>query len=176
MRTNFSPFPTLHTARLQLRALRPTDAPEIFVQRSDPRMLEFVDIVPAQNLQDAEQFIRKINDGISTGHWIYWGISRHDHPLLLGTICLWHLAPETSTAEIGYMLHPDFQRQGLMQEALVRVIDYGFDTMQAKNLVALPQAENIASIRLLERNHFMYQGEKAGYGLFARHSEQLISQ
>ncbi len=170
MHTHFFPFPTLYTARLQLRALRPTDAPEIFIHRSDPRMLEFVDIVAARELADAEQFIQQIQDGIAAGHWIYWGITLRERSLLIGTICLWHLLPETSTAEIGYMLHPDFQRQGYMQEAIISVINYGFTSMQVRTLVALPQTENIASIRLLERNRFVHSGDKGGYGLFALHS------
>ena len=168
MITPFHPFPTLHTERLLLRQLVAADAPEIFVHRSDPRMLEFVEIPVAKTLEDASQFIQKIDAAIAEQASIYWVITLKNHPALIGTICLWNLSVETATAEMGHMLHPDFQGQGYMQEALIRVVDYAFEVMRADWITAFPHRNNVRSIRLLERNGFVRSGESEGYVQFAR--------
>lgn len=169
MLAQFVPFPTLHTERLELRQLRPEDAPEIFVHRSDPRMLEFAEIVPARTLEDARQHIQKINAGIADGASVFWGITLKNSPALIGTICLWNISVEKSAAELGYMLHPDFQGKGYMQEALVSVVAYGFEIMQANLMEAFSHPKNGPSIRLLERNGFVCTGEVDGYAVFRQH-------
>ncbi len=48
---NFKPFPKLETSRCILRRLLIKDAPEIFIFRSDKRMLQFIDIPKANSLK-----------------------------------------------------------------------------------------------------------------------------
>lgn len=166
MFTNFDPFPTLHTERLTLRQLVATDAGEIFVLRSDPRMLTFLEIVPARTLEDVRPVMQRINANLADGTAVFWAIALKSSPKLIGTICLWNISVEKSTAELGYMLHPDFQGKGYMQEALVSTVAYGFEVMQASLIEAFSHSGNIASVRLLERNGFVCSGEKEGYSAF----------
>ncbi len=111
---NFNPFPRLETQRCILGRLEITDAPKVFVFRSDKRMLEYIDIPKANSLKDAENYIEKINHGINTNEWILWGIQPKDIAILAGTICFWNVDRENDSAEIGYVLHPDLQGKGLM--------------------------------------------------------------
>lgn len=174
MRTQFVPFPTIYTERLELRQLVEADTPELFVHRTDPRMLEFLEIVPAKTLEEVQQFIRKINASVEDGSSVFWAMSLKNQPALIGTICLWNLSPETSTAEIGYMLHPDFQGQGYMQEALVSVVAYGFDVMQAGLIEGFVHVKNMPSIRLLERNGFKPGEEKNGHIAFRQRGDERM--
>ncbi|MCY7330294.1 MAG: GNAT family N-acetyltransferase, partial [Saprospiraceae bacterium] len=105
MFTNFNPFPTLHTERLTLRQLVATDAPEMLVLRSDPRVLTFLEIVPARTLEDVRPVMQRVEASMAEGTSVFWAIALQDRPKLIGTICLWNLSEEKSTAEIGYMLH-----------------------------------------------------------------------
>jgi RimJ/RimL family protein N-acetyltransferase len=41
-----------------------------------------------------------------------------------------------------------------MQEALTTVLHYGFQVLQLKSITAFPSADNVPSLRLLERNGF----------------------
>jgi ribosomal-protein-alanine N-acetyltransferase len=62
----------------------------------------------------------------------------------------------TADAEaIFYVLHPLFQGRGLMQEAMIIVIDYGFRAMHLHSIEANVNPDNAASIKLLERNNFV---------------------
>ncbi len=123
---NFTPFPNLTTERLILRQVNIQDADEIFALRSDERVNEFLDRPKAKIIDDARKFIEKINDQIAKNKVIYWAITLKNDNKVIGTICYWNISTEHSKAEIGYELHPDFQGKGIMQEAIIKVIDYGW--------------------------------------------------
>ncbi|MEO6167004.1 MAG: GNAT family N-acetyltransferase [Chitinophagales bacterium] len=154
---NFTPFPILTTKRLQLRQLTTADANEILIHRSDERILEFIDIPKASTLEDALAFIHKINKGIAENESIFWGIQLKERPLLIGSICLWNISKEENSGEIGYMLHPDSQGKGIMQEALEKVIEFGFINLKLKTVVADVHPNNLKSIQLLKKNGFVYK-------------------
>ncbi|MCB9282707.1 MAG: GNAT family N-acetyltransferase [Lewinellaceae bacterium] len=156
MHLHFTPFPVLSTSRLHLRQLTSADVDEIFFFRTDERMLKFINRPKAESLEDARSFIEKISGGIARNEWIYWGITLQGSDKLIGTICLWNIYPAEEKAEIGYELHPDFQGQGLMQEAIVKVMKYAFDTMQVREIEALLRSDNLRSVRVLERSGFHY--------------------
>ncbi len=154
----FTPYPILSTERLTLRQLKSSDDDEIFILRSDSRVLQFIDIPVAKNTGDAREFIRKINKGIAENESILWGITLNENvQKIIGTICLWNVSIEENKAEIGYVLHPDFQGKGIMQEAVKAVISYGFNDMQLDKIEAGIHPENIKSIRLLEKYDFVYE-------------------
>ena len=151
---NFTPFPNLATERLTLRELKIEDENEIFVLRSDERILKYLDIPRAETVDDARKFIARIIDLVKKNESIMWGINLKDSDKLIGTICLWNISEDNTMADIGYMLHPDFQGQGIMQEAIVQVIGYGFGIMNLKIISAEVEPGNAKSINLLERNGF----------------------
>ena len=173
MQLQCDPFPHLTTQRLELRPLAFSDDREILFHRSDPRMLQYIDIEPAHDVEDARRFIGKIETLIAENKSIYWAMSLKNDPKLIGTICLWNLDMENASADIGYGLHPDFQGRGIMQEAYEKVAEFAFSVMQAHSLHAMVHPENLPSIRLLARNGFVPTGEEEGcvvYGL--RRSEK----
>lgn len=154
MNLHFSPFPQLHTPRLQLRPLRPTDAPEIFLLRSDPTVLKYLPITPAKSLQDAHDYIEMINTGIANNEWILWGITLGDRESLIGTICFWNIDKEQESGEIGYVLLPQYHRQGIMSEATQAALDYALETIQFKVIEAVLTPKNSNSIGLLKKFDF----------------------
>ncbi len=150
----FTPFPRLTTKRLLLRKLTIKDAKEILILRSDKQVNKFLDRPKSGNITDAEKFIEKINSGINNNQSVYWAITLKTSDTLIGTICLWNISIEKSMAEIGYELHPDFQGKGLMQEAITKIIDYGFNKMKLKTVTAFTHPANNRSTNLLLKNNF----------------------
>jgi len=152
---NFQPFPTITTDRLVLRQLADSDAPEIFILRSDERILEFIDIAKADNIGDALAFIHKINKVVAENQSPYWGVALKETGKLIGTICIWNILSEHYRAEVGFVLHPDQQRKGLMSEALTAVLNYAFKEMKLHSIEGRVNPANTASIKLMERNGFV---------------------
>ena len=151
---NFTPFPVLYTERLVLRAAKHEDADALSAIRSHARVNRFLERKAEMTHEEAENRIRKIAAETLANECIEWVIQFKEHPQMLGSICYWNIVPEADKAEIGYEMHPDYYGKGIMNEAMQRVIEYGFSEMKLKTIEALPVKENIKSIQLLERNHF----------------------
>jgi len=154
LQLNFSPFPQLAIKRLVLRQLTVADADAIAALRSNEIVNKYLGRSKTTSPAEAIQFIDKINTAISNNTALYWVIALQETNELVGTICLWNIIIEDDTAEIGYELHPNFHGKGIMQEAMKAVIAYGFNKMQLKVITAFTLAENIASLKLLEKNNF----------------------
>lgn len=67
---------------------------------------------------------------------------------VIGKVGAWRMP------EIGFILHPDFHRQGLMHEALSAVIPWLFDQHTVAELTAEADPRNAASLGLLLRMGF----------------------
>src|SRR5687768_3101763 len=154
LQLNFNPFPDLTTERLVLRQLNPGDDNEIFAIRSDDRVNKFLDRPKCTTIEEAREFIDKINNNIKNNDCIYWGINFKNDNKLIGTICFWNISKEEYKAETGFELHPDFQGRGIMHEALSKIIQYGFSVLQLKSIEGWTNARNISSMKILEKNNF----------------------
>ena len=154
MSFNFTPFPPFTTKRLLLRQLSLEDAHEIFLLRSDPIVNKHLGRTPATSVDDATAFIEKINTYIANNQSIFWGISFKEKNKLIGTICLWTFSEEENKAESGYELLPQFHGKGIMQEAFLKVMEFGFQTLLLNSVDAWTVQQNKSSIKILERNHF----------------------
>jgi len=152
-----NPFPRLITDRLVLRQLEMQDDGEIFFLRSDETVNEFLVSPIATSIQDARDFIEKINKSITKSESVYWAITVKGNNRLIGTICIWNIEREENKAEIGYVIHPNYAGKGFMSEAVAVVIEYGFGKMKLGCLDAVVHPENKRSIILLERNGFTYK-------------------
>lgn len=152
----FIPFPELTTERLLLRQTVKTDAKEVFFSRSDKEMNKYIRRNPPVNIKEAEDFVDKIIRGMENGENINWSITLNGEQKMIGSICLWNFSPDKKIAEVGYDLHSDFQHQGIMDEALKRVLTFGFKTLKLDHIEAFTHYLNEPSKKLLLKNNFLY--------------------
>ena len=152
---NFQPFPELKTERLLLRRITAADAEELFILRSDPRVMEFVGREPAKTVQEVLDLIELINKNIDANETVMWAIALKEEPSrLIGNITLWQIEKDHYRADIGYMLHPDHWRKGIMKEAISHVVNYGFNTMKLHSIGAKVASGNKPSEWVLESAGF----------------------
>lgn len=144
----------LVTKRLILRDLSMEDSKDIFNMRSNPDMHLFTDTVPDTTIDDTAKYLEKMISGASENKWYIWAIEDKQSSKAIGTISIWNFDEQMQSAELGYGIIPDFQRKGLMMEALTAVIDYGFDSLELIAIDAYTEQENISSIKLLEKSGF----------------------
>jgi ribosomal-protein-alanine N-acetyltransferase len=164
---NFPPFTNLTTERLLLRELRLTDAHEIFLLRSNKEVNELIDRVTATSIDEAHQFINMIISNQLDNKSFMWVITLKDEPKLIGTIVYWNIVKDKDQAEIGYEMLPQYHGKGIMQEALLKVIDFGFKTLGLKTIVAEPKSNNQPSLKLLEKCGFVKTDEtEYGYLIY----------
>ena len=154
-----TPFPILTTERLTLRQLVINDDQEIFTLRSDGEINKYLDRQRSNTIDDARNFINKVNENINKGDSLYWAITLSDKNILVGTICLFGFSDENYKCEIGYELLTNFQGQGIMKEAVEKVIDYAFNTIKIQKIEASLHRDNQRSIKLLEKLTFRNSNE-----------------
>ncbi|MEP7168100.1 MAG: GNAT family N-acetyltransferase [Bacteroidota bacterium] len=154
LKINFAPFPVLTTERLVLRQLKTEDENEVFTIRSNERVNKYIDRPKTNSIEDVRKFIHKINTGMNNNESVLWAISQKNNSRLIGSITLWKISKENYRAEIGYELHPEFHGKGIMQEAFKKVVEYGFQTLNLKTIVAFTHKNNETSKKLLEKNNF----------------------
>lgn len=149
-----SAFPTLTTERLTLRQPLESDVQEIFLLRSDTTINKYLDRQPSKTVEEALNFIRKVNENIQKNESLYWVIVQTDNEKLVGTICLSDFLDELNRCEIGYELLTNYQGQGLMSEAINKIIELAIHTLGLREIDAFTHKDNKNSTKLLEKFNF----------------------
>jgi [ribosomal protein S5]-alanine N-acetyltransferase len=151
----FSPFKTIKTKRLVLREVTPEDAEAVFSFRSNKEAMRYIGKPVATKIEEARELIQRFIDGLNTNESITWGITLEGNDRLIGTIGFWRISKEHNRAEIGYMLHPDHWKKGIVTEAVEAVLKFGFEQLKFHSVEAQLTPENIGSVKLLEKSGFL---------------------
>lgn len=148
--TNFTSLQKLTTERLVLRKLVLADAPQILSLRSDDSVMKYIGKDKILTLADAEAFINMINNSFDTNEGINLAIALKETPhLLIGIVGFWRFIKQHYRAEIGYMLSPAYWKKGIMKEAILKLIDIGFNSIKLHSIEAHINPENQASASIL---------------------------
>ena len=159
LQPDFKPFPELNSERLLFRKITDADLEELFFLRSNETVLEFIGREPAKTLEEVKAFMKTIDESIEMNETIFWGIALKKNPSkLIGTICYWKIQPGNYRVELGYMLHPQHWRKGIMKEAIQRIVAYGFKTIKLHSIEARIHAGNVASAAVLLATGFIQEG------------------
>ncbi|MBP8822352.1 MAG: GNAT family N-acetyltransferase [Flavobacteriales bacterium] len=158
LRTDFKRIPRLSTARMELRALRDSDAADVFRLRASPAVMRHIPKPIGTRQEEGLQLVREFHHAAAGGNAIMWAITVKGSDVLLGYIGFWRILKEHHRAEIGYALHPDLWGQGLMSEAVAAVVDHGFRKIGLHSVEAAVTPDNAASIHVLEHNGFVLEG------------------
>lgn len=184
---NFASFPELSTKRLILRKLNDKDSDQFFRLRSNEKVMEHIGRKPMNSINEAKDFIKMINELLESNSGITWAMALKEEPgKLIGTIGLWRLIKEHFRAEIGYMLHPEYWRKGITKEAILEVLDFGFNELKLHSVEGKITPLNIASAKTLEstgfereahfREDFFFNGkfeDTAVYSLLSRNFTRI---
>lgn len=135
------------------------DAQAYFEPRSRADVCAFWWHEPYTELSQAEQSLAHVIECNNSGEHICFALQLRDDPAMVGMITIFALNKQCRRAEIGYLLNPEHQGRGLMQEAMKSAIEFCFGPLDMIRLEADIHPDNEASRRLLRRLGF----EKEGY-------------
>ena len=163
------------TDRLKLSQLDSVNLEDLHKLRSNNEIVKYVDKSIDQSIEETQQFIEKINEGVQEQSWYYWSIIQTDKLVLIGTICLWAFDKNKTSAEIGFELHPAYQGMGVMTEAIQPIIDFAFKNLGLKQITGFTHRENSASHKLLKKNKFYELGTEDNNIIFALDNPNIVS-
>ena len=141
--------------------------------RSDQETNALIDRENSKSIEDALLFIDRIKTGVSRNECIYWVICFQNSSDLVGTIGYFNFNLSAETAEIGYELLTEFRGQGIMNEVLPGIIQFGFEEMKLKWITAFTTEQNIGSVRLLEK--FGFQLSASEYNNTIEHVSGMLT-
>lgn len=152
---NFNPFPNLITKRLILRKIDQADMAEILVLRSDPDTMKYIPRPLLKTNEEALEHIATIDTKLEANEGINWAITLKEDKKMIGIIGHYRIQPEHYRAEIGYILLPEFHGKGIISEAVIEVINYGFNSMGLNSIEAIIDPKNTASEKVLQKTGFL---------------------
>ena len=137
--------------RIALRRLFSADLSDFQNYRHDKDVGRFQGWTP-QTDEEALAFITAMSSAIlfRSGEWVQLGIADRGTNALIGDIGI-RVSVEAKEAEIGFTLVAQVQRRGLATEAVTEAIALIFEQTKVGRVVAITDARNLPSIRLLER-------------------------
>lgn len=111
-------------------------------------------------LEEAREFIldNAKNHFGKPGEWVQFGIEDRITQRLIGDCAIKLDQQDTRIAEIGITISHLEQQKGYAKEALLGILGFLFDSKQIHRVVALVDASNTASIKLLQSTRFRQEG------------------
>lgn len=151
-------FEKIETERLLIRKLTKEDAPDIFHYASDPETTKFVLFPTHQTVEDTWKFLGPTLEKYEKKEVAPWGIEWKETGRLIGTSDFIWWNPDHKKAEIGFILTKEYWNQGIMSEAVKKLIQFGFEEMELNRIEARCHENNIASARVMEKVGMKLEG------------------
>ncbi len=152
----------LHTKRLNIRELELTDINNVHQLHSLPETDEFNTLGIPETIQVTEKILSEwLNQKKQQPRNSYvLGIELKDGEKFIGLIAISLGKQNYRTAEIWFKVHKDFWRKGYTTEALIKLLDFGFNKLKLHRIEAGCAVDNIASIKVLEKVGMTREGMK----------------
>jgi len=147
----FSNIPRLTTERLVLRKLKVSDAEDMFEYSRLPEVTKYLTWRPHPNINYTEEYLRYISTRYATGDFYDWAVTLKENGKMIGTCGFTRFDLPNNSAEIGYVLNPEYHGKGYATEAASEVMRFGFDELGLHRIEAKHMIENKASHRVMEK-------------------------
>lgn len=144
----------MNSERLQLKPLEQSDW-QLFKELNQcPILMKYVDDPRSESLLETIFERRTCAEMSGKKSWDF-SISNKYTGEKLGNIGIALTDFNSSdVAETGFMLKASAHGKGYAAEALRLIVDYGFETLNLKKIIAICATSNIASWKLLEKTGF----------------------
>lgn len=154
----FSNIPTLKTQRLSLRAMHPIDAEDMYDYARREDVTRYLTWSPHPSISYTKDYLRYVQNRYALGDFYDWAIIDRESRRMIGTCGFTRIDTANNSAEIGYVLNPEFHGRGLGTEAVTEILRFGFTQLELNRIEARFMKENIRSRKLMERVGMTFEG------------------
>lgn len=152
-------LPQLETARLILRPFKTSDAKNVFAYTSNPNVAAEVTWYPHKTIAESENFINFAFTCYAQGMIEPLAVCLKTNPeVVIGTIGAFWNSKRDKIVELGTVLHEDFWGQGIIPEALTKLIEVTWTHYDVERIQARCKVGNSKSRRMLEKLGMSYEG------------------
>lgn len=149
----------LSAERVHIRNLRLDDLDYFHQYRCNPEVTRYQGF-DVMNKEEAKNFIQSQLDKLfgKPGEWVQYAIALQETDELIGDCAIKLQAADPRIAEIGITISHLQQRKGFAKEVLSALVNFLFEEKSLHRIVETVDAENLASIKLLEAVGFRKEG------------------
>lgn len=150
---------SIHTERLHIRNLISTDLKEFHLYRSNPEVTKYQGF-DVMTLSEASEFIARQENKLfgKPGEWVQYGIENKETGKLIGDCAIKLNESDPRIAEVGITISHLHQQKGYAKEVFSGLMDFLFAGKNIHRIAEIVDAENNASISLLESLGFRKEG------------------
>lgn len=150
---------SFQSARLAYSPIQLSDAQDVFAYASDEAVARFTSWEAHQSIQDTEAFLHHVlsrhNETEGSIHVVFAMRLKQTGPVI-GTVSL--SQNNQATAHLDYALARDYWGQGLVTEAVKKMIAWAFEVLsELTEIHSGCLIDNRGSVRVLEKCGFEYQ-------------------
>ena len=147
----------LQSDRLVLRPYKMEDAQDIYDHwASDDAVTRTLTFKTHPHVDVTRRILMEWINSYQSGQSYHWGIERNGE--LIGDIALMKWSDKQLDGEIGYCLSKKHWGQGIMTEALKRVLLFLFTELGFRRIVLKHDAQNPASGRVMQKAGLLMEG------------------
>lgn len=162
-----TPAYRIETERLVIRCWDPKDAVLMQAATAESRehLLPFMPwaVEEPQTVEQKAQLARRFRGRFDSGEDYVYGIFNPDESRALGGTGL-HTRVKGNALEIGYWIHKDFVRQGLITESTAALTKVAFELYRVERMEIHCSVENHASAAVPRRLGYIHEATRRGLG------------
>lgn len=148
----------IETPRLFIKAPSFEDFDAICELNANPEVMRYIEV--CRPVSKVREFLEKAIHHFEKHGFSFGTVFEKASNRIIGQAGILYLAYDDTQpdVEIGYRLHPDYWKKGYATELARALIQWGFNHLTTKKLIAVIQPGNFASRRVLERVGMHYVG------------------
>ena len=147
----------VETNRLILREFNINDAENFYRLNLNPNVIQYTGNSAFKNIEEAQFFLENYKDYLENGFG-RWAVIEKSTQLFLGWCGLKYDTFSNET-DIGFRFFEEYWNNGFASESAKACLDYGFEKINLKTIIGRAMAENIASIKVLEKIGLQFEKE-----------------
>ena len=147
----FTRIPTLETNRLTMRKILPIDCADMYDYSRRPETSRYLLWSPHTSFRYTKKYLSSVQSAYRNEEFYDFALIDKESERMIGTCGFTSFDLQNNSAEIGYVLHPDFWGKGLAKEAVLRLMAFGFAELRLHRMSAKIMTQNNASKRVAEK-------------------------
>ncbi len=158
----FSRLPPLETTRLHFRRMHPDDCKDMFDYARRSCVTEYLLWNPHPDISYTYRYLKFLQSLYRKGEFYDWALIDKESRRMIGTCGFTRFDEANNSAEIGYVLNPDFWGKGLATEAVRRILAFGFSELGLNRIEAKYISGNERSRSVMENCGMRFEGMRRG--------------
>ncbi len=150
--------PKLLTARTCLRRMMKSDSYDMYEYAKRDEVTRYLLWDPHPNENYTHRYLSYLQSRYRAGDFYDWAVVMRDTYKMIGTCGFTRFSIESNSAEVGYVLNPDFWGMGIAPEVVSKVLEFGFNELDLNRIEARYMVGNDRSRRVMEKVGMTFEG------------------